>query len=86
MTAVQHDLGVLSFLAACRALGMTDKLATGTLWRVVAKEGHIIDMNSYYQNLQLSTSWAMDAFDFMHGIVDVFKKLIFIKTKSIIVC
>ena len=61
MSAVHQDLQVSSYMAACRALGMIDKLVTGPLWRAISKEGHILDMNIEYQKLHdLFLLWGSD--------------------------
>ena len=39
---------ILKFLVY-RALGMIDK--SGPLWRAISKDGHILDMNAFYQGL-----------------------------------
>ena len=73
LSAVRNDLQVTTFMAACRALGLIDKLITGPLWRCIEKAGHIVDMNELYQSLSdCFLSWASDATEFMKGNVNVF--------------
>ena len=73
LSAVHQDLQVSSYMAACRALGMIDKLVTGPLWRSISKEGHVLDMNIEYQKLHdLFLSWGSDASPFMKGDVSIF--------------
>ena len=73
LSAVQHDLEVTSFLTACRALGMIDKLITGPVWRAISKDGHILDMNVFYQRLyDKFMLWGSDASEFMTGDVKLF--------------
>ena len=73
LSAVRNDLQVTTFMAACRALGLIDKLITGSLWRCIEKAGHIVDMNELYQSLSdCFPSWASDATEFMKGNVKVF--------------
>ena len=73
LSAVHDDLQIPSFMAACRALGMIDKLVTGPLWRMIAKEGHILDMNTHYQRLfDCFTSWGNNASEFMTGNIYIF--------------
>ena len=73
LSAVYYDLEVPSFMAACRALGMIDKLITGPLWRCIADEGHILDMSSQYQRLyDCFLLWSADASQFINGEVNIF--------------
>eukprot|EP00112_Aurelia_sp_Birch-Aquarium-sp1_P013961 Seg299.3 transcript_id=Seg299.3/GoldUCD/mRNA.D3Y31 product="hypothetical protein" protein_id=Seg299.3/GoldUCD/D3Y31 len=73
LSAVRDDLQETTLMAACRALGLIDKLITGPLWRCIEKAGHIIEMNELYQSLSdCFLSWASDATEFMKGNVQVF--------------
>ena len=45
LKAVKQDLGVVSFIAGCKALGLVDKYLTGPLWRLLNKVDNICDMN-----------------------------------------
>ena len=62
LKAVHFDLAVSSFLAGCRALGLINKLITGPLWRVLAKDDiSFIDMSARYQRLlKCFEEWAND--------------------------
>ena len=52
---------------------MIDKLITGPLWRAISKDGHILDMNVFYQRLyDKFMLWGSDASEFMTGDVKLF--------------
>ena len=73
LSAVKYDLEVTSFLTACRALGMIDKVITGPLWRAISKGGHILDMNVFYQGLyDKFILWGSDASEFMSCDIKLF--------------
>ena len=46
LDAVYWDLEVLSFKIGSRALGLIEKLITGSLWKIMANETHILRMSS----------------------------------------
>ena len=74
-------------MAACRALGMIDKLVTGPLWRSISKEGHIFYMNIEYQRLHyIFLSWASDASSFMKGDISIFGNNVEIHKDKIFDC
>eukprot|EP00112_Aurelia_sp_Birch-Aquarium-sp1_P016909 Seg3872.1 transcript_id=Seg3872.1/GoldUCD/mRNA.D3Y31 product="hypothetical protein" protein_id=Seg3872.1/GoldUCD/D3Y31 len=87
LSAVHQDLQVPTYLAACRAFGMVDKLITGPLWRIIAKEGHVLDMNVEYQKLKdCYKSWAVDASEFMKGDAVIFGDKVNINKDEIFEC
>ena len=50
LDVVYWDLEVLSFKIGCRALGLTEKLISGLLWKIMANETHILRISSHYQS------------------------------------
>ena len=51
LDAVYWDLEVLSFKIGCRALRLIEKLITGSLWKIMANETHILRMSRHCKGL-----------------------------------
>ncbi len=54
LSAVSEDIQNKVYLAGVRALGILSKLVTGPYFRIVGETDHILDINPYLQELQLS--------------------------------
>ena len=68
LKAVYHDLTEPTYLVGCRALGFINKFITGPLWRLMAKEKHVLDMNKHYVFLEKKCrELSEDASDFLIG-------------------
>ena len=51
LVAVYWDLEVEAYRAGCKALGLIEKLITGSLWKILATENHVLNMSKHYQKL-----------------------------------
>ena len=69
LRAVYSDIQVPEYLAGCRALGLINKIVTGTLWRLLeSSDISITEMNEYYQMLvSYIDEWSTDASKLLHG-------------------
>eukprot|EP00117_Sycon_ciliatum_P031042 scpid18084/ scgid24353/ len=67
--AVRADVAVPGYVAACRALGIFDKVLTGPLWRVLANPSvHIADMSEVYTAIcNKLDAWQDDPQDLLDG-------------------
>lgn len=95
LKAVLHDLKNPLYIAACRALGLIDKIVTGPLWRKIQDSSvSVLDMGPVYcELLEKCDSWGVDAQCFIEGsavletankihVDDVWKELIADDDKS----
>ena len=69
LKAVLRDLKNPLYIAACRALGLLDKVITGPLWRKIQESSvSVLDMGDVYcELLEKCESWSMDAQCFVEG-------------------
>ena len=69
LKAVLHDLKNPLYIAACRALGLLDKIITGPLWRKIQDSSvSVLDMGPVYcEFLENCDSWGIDAQCFVEG-------------------
>ena len=69
LKAVLHDLKNPLYIAACRALGLLDKIITGPLWRKIQDSSvSVLDMGPVYcEFLEKCDSWGIDAQCFVEG-------------------
>ena len=62
LQAVLSDLRVPHIIAACRALGIIDKVVTGPFWRYLQNSAiSILDMSDTYSKMKLTfEKWGFD--------------------------
>ena len=72
--AVREDIAVDIYLAACRALGIIDKLVTGPLWRKLADPStSICEMSAVYTSLcDNFDGWSTNSQDLLDGSAKAF--------------
>ena len=76
ISAVFHDLQVLPFKVACKALGLIEKLVSGPLWRMMVKKKEVLNMSTHYQSLYKFFKGAEDATAFLNGASRPFPDLV----------
>ncbi|KAJ8048716.1 hypothetical protein HOLleu_01146 [Holothuria leucospilota] len=54
-------------VAGTKVLGIIDKVVTGPLWRALAKETYVLNMNQRYSMLVCCFEKGQDASDLMTG-------------------
>ena len=72
-TAVYNDLQNSTYMVACRALGLIDKLVTGPWMQLAEKELNILDMNPHYAHaVEQLKAWKEDPSQLLNGEAMIF--------------